>query len=102
MRSPPMRSHCVASVTRFGFRSLPRNSFCRTAHSFPPSGAIRWSMGAAAVKRHATVIDGLTVVFLLVFVSAVMGNVAGGLEVDAGDRRRDGVAQDRPDGDQEE
>jgi len=46
------------------------------------AGAIRWSMGAAAVKRHASVIDGLTVVFLLVFVSAVMGNVAGILLAD--------------------
>jgi hypothetical protein len=46
------------------------------------AGAIRWSMGAAAVKRHASVIDGLTVVFLLVFVSAVMGNVASSLLAD--------------------
>jgi BASS family bile acid:Na+ symporter len=44
--------------------------------------AIRWSMGAAAVKRHASVIDGLTVMFLFVFVSAVMGNVAGSLVAD--------------------
>jgi BASS family bile acid:Na+ symporter len=52
------------------------------AASMLVAGAIRWSMGAAAVKRHASVIDGLTVVFLLVFVSAVMGNVAGALLAD--------------------
>jgi len=52
------------------------------AGSMLVAGAIRWSMGAAAVKRHASVIDGLTVMFLFVFVSAVMGNVAGSLVAD--------------------
>jgi len=52
------------------------------AGSMLVAGAIRWSMGAAAVKRHASVIDGLTVMFLFVFVSAVMGNVAGSLLAD--------------------
>ena len=42
------------------------------------AAAIRWSAGSDAVKRHTRLIDGLTVVFLFVFVSAVMGNVAGG------------------------
>ena len=52
------------------------------AGSMLVAGAIRWSMGAAALKRHASVIDGLTVMFLFVFVSAVMGNVAGSLLAD--------------------
>ena len=42
------------------------------------AGAIRWSTGSDAIKRHARLIDGMTVIFLFVFVSAVMGNVAGG------------------------
>jgi len=42
------------------------------------AGAIRWSAGSEAIKRHARLIDGMTVVFLFVFVAAVMGNVAGG------------------------
>jgi BASS family bile acid:Na+ symporter len=42
------------------------------------AGAIRWSTGSGAIKRHARLIDGMTVIFLFVFVSAVMGNVAGG------------------------
>ena len=49
------------------------------AGSMLVSGTMRWGMGAAAVKRHARIIDGSTVVFLFVFVSAVMGNVAGSL-----------------------
>ncbi|HLJ01774.1 MAG TPA: Na+-dependent transporter [Bradyrhizobium sp.] len=42
------------------------------------ASAIRWSMGGEAIKRHARMIDGITILFLFVFVSAVMGNVAGG------------------------
>jgi hypothetical protein len=42
------------------------------------AGAIRMSAGSEAIKRHARLIDGMTVVFLFVFVAAVMGNVAGG------------------------
>ena len=49
------------------------------AGSMLVAGAMRWGMGAAAVKRHTKIIDGSTVVFLFVFVSAVMGNVAGSL-----------------------
>ena len=52
------------------------------AGSMLVAGAMRWGMGAAAVKRHARIIDGSTVVFLFVFVSAVMGNVAGALLAD--------------------
>jgi BASS family bile acid:Na+ symporter len=46
------------------------------------SVAIRWSVGAAGIRRHAREIDGLTIVFLFVFVAAVMGNVAGGCIAD--------------------
>jgi BASS family bile acid:Na+ symporter len=48
------------------------------AGSLCVAGAIRWTTGSEAVKRHARVIDGITVLFLFVFVAAVMGNVAGG------------------------
>ncbi|MGA6997669.1 MAG: Na+-dependent transporter, partial [Pseudolabrys sp.] len=34
-------------------------------------------VGASAIKRHREVIDGVNILFLLVFVSAVMGTVAG-------------------------
>jgi predicted Na+-dependent transporter len=43
---------------------------------------IRWTLGAAAIRRHNSPIDGFNVVILLVFVSAVMGNVAGNLWAD--------------------
>jgi BASS family bile acid:Na+ symporter len=46
------------------------------------ASAIRMCTGSEAVKRHARLIDGITVVFLFVFVSAVMGNVAGGILAD--------------------
>lgn len=52
------------------------------AGSLCVAGAIRWSTGSEAIKRHARLIDGMTVVFLFVFVSAVMGNVAGGFLAD--------------------
>jgi BASS family bile acid:Na+ symporter len=42
------------------------------------AGAIRMRAGGEAIKRHANLVDGITVLFLFVFVSAVMGNVAGG------------------------
>ena len=48
------------------------------AGSLCVAGAIRWTTGSDAVKRHARLIDGITVLFLFVFVAAVMGNVAGG------------------------
>jgi hypothetical protein len=48
------------------------------AGSLAIAGAIRWSAGSEAIKRHARLIDGITVIILFVFVSAVMGNVAGG------------------------
>jgi hypothetical protein len=52
------------------------------AGSLCVAGAIRWTTGSEAVKRHARLIDGITVLFLFVFVAAVMGNVAGGILAD--------------------
>lgn len=49
------------------------------AGSLCVAGALRWSLGNEAIKRHARLIDGMTVLLLFVFVSAVMGNVAGGV-----------------------
>ena len=49
------------------------------AGSLLVAGIVRWSIGAAAIARHKLPIDGLNIVVLLVFVSAVMGNVAGNL-----------------------
>jgi len=49
------------------------------AGSLMVAGAIRWAAGAAAISRHKLPIDGINIVILLVFVSAVMGNVAGNL-----------------------
>jgi hypothetical protein len=48
------------------------------AGSLCVASVIRWSLGSEAIQRHARVIDGMTVLFLFVFVAAVMGNVAGG------------------------
>jgi hypothetical protein len=40
------------------------------------ASVLRWSVGGDAIKRHGPLIDGLTVLFLFVFVAAVMGDVA--------------------------
>ena len=54
------------------------------AGSLLVAGAIRWSVGAAAIARHKAPIDGfnILVLVLFVFVAAVMGNVAGGFWAD--------------------
>ena len=52
------------------------------AGSLCVAAAIRWSVGAAAIVRHKREIDGLNILILLVFVCAVMGNVAGSLLAD--------------------
>jgi hypothetical protein len=52
------------------------------AGSLLVAGAIRWSVGAAAIRRHVRPIDGLNVLILFVFVAAVMGNVVGGFLAD--------------------
>jgi hypothetical protein len=46
------------------------------------AAAVRWVAGASAIKRHSDAIDGLNILFLLVFVSAVMGGVAGSFRAD--------------------
>jgi hypothetical protein len=46
------------------------------------AATIRWTFGGGAVERHARELDGLTVLFLFVFVAAVMGNVAGSFIAD--------------------
>lgn len=46
------------------------------------AGAIRWSVGVAAIIRHKAEIDGLNILILFVFVAAVMGNVVGGFWAD--------------------
>src|SRR6202035_5849168 len=48
------------------------------AGSLLVAGAIRWSVGAAAITRHKPAIDGFNILILFVFVAAVMGNVVGG------------------------
>src|SRR6202022_4238240 len=45
--------------------------------------AIRWTVGASAIKRHARAIDGLNILILFVFVAAVMASVVGNLLADA-------------------
>jgi len=52
------------------------------AASLLVASAVRRTVGASAIQRHALPIDGLTVIFLLVFVAAVMGNVIGGFLAD--------------------
>jgi hypothetical protein len=52
------------------------------AGSLLVAGAIRWSVGAAAIKRHRSEIDGINILILFVFVAAVMGNVVGGFWAD--------------------
>ena len=44
------------------------------AGSLMVATAIRWVAGAAAINRHKLPIDGINIVILLVFVSAVMGH----------------------------
>jgi hypothetical protein len=43
------------------------------------AAAIRWTVGAAAIKRHEAAIGGINILILFVFVAAVMGTVAGSL-----------------------
>jgi hypothetical protein len=52
------------------------------AGSLLVASAIRWTVGASAIKRHKGAIDGLNILILFVFVAAVMGNVVGGFFTD--------------------
>jgi BASS family bile acid:Na+ symporter len=56
--------------------------FAILAGSLFVAAAIRWSVGAAAIKRYATAIDGLNILILFVFVAAVMGTVVGSFLAD--------------------
>jgi BASS family bile acid:Na+ symporter len=49
------------------------------AGSLLVAGAIRRSVGEAAIKRHKGPIDGINILILFVFVAAVMGSVAGSI-----------------------
>jgi BASS family bile acid:Na+ symporter len=49
------------------------------AGSLLVAGAIRWSVGEAAIKWHKGPIDGINILILFVFVAAVMGSVAGSI-----------------------
>lgn len=46
------------------------------------AAAIRWIAGAAAIARHKDAIDGVNILLMLVFVTAVMGSVAGSFLAD--------------------
>ena len=52
------------------------------AGSLCVASAIRWTVGASAIKRHAGAIDGLNILILFVFVAAVMGSVVGNMLAD--------------------
>jgi predicted Na+-dependent transporter len=52
------------------------------AGSLAVAMTIRWIFGIAAIRRHRDSVDGINIVILLVFVSAVMGSVAGDLWAD--------------------
>jgi hypothetical protein len=56
--------------------------FAILAGSLFVASAIRWTVGAAAIKRHARAIDGFNILILFVFVAAVMGTVAGSFLAD--------------------
>jgi BASS family bile acid:Na+ symporter len=56
--------------------------FAILAGSLFVAAGIRWTAGAAAIKRHARAIDGLNIVILFVFVAAVMGTVVGSFLAD--------------------
>jgi len=56
--------------------------FTILAGSLFVAAAIRWTVGAAAIKRHEAAIGGLNILILFVFVAAVMGTVAGSLLAD--------------------
>jgi len=56
--------------------------FAILAGSLFVAAVIRRLVGAAAIKRHTQAIDGLNILFLLVFVTAVMATVAGNFLAD--------------------
>jgi len=56
--------------------------FAILAGSLFLAAAIRWIVGASTIKRHKEEIDGLNILLMLVFVTAVMGTVAGSFLAD--------------------
>lgn len=56
--------------------------FAILAGSLAVAAAIRRVVGAAAIERYRDAIDGLNILFMLVFVTAVMGTVAGSFLAD--------------------
>jgi BASS family bile acid:Na+ symporter len=56
--------------------------FAILAGSLLVAAAIRRIVGASTIRRHKEVMDGLNILFMLVFVSAVMGPVAGSFLAD--------------------
>jgi len=56
--------------------------FAIVAGSLFIAAAIRWTVGARAIERQKGVIDGINIIILFVFVSAVMGTVAGSFWAD--------------------
>ncbi len=56
--------------------------FAILAGSLFVAAAIRWTVGASAIKRHEDAIGGLNILILFVFVAAVMGTVAGSFLAD--------------------
>ena len=56
--------------------------FAILAGSLLVAAFIRRVIGAAAIERHREPIDGINIILMLVFVTAVMGNVAGGFIAD--------------------
>jgi hypothetical protein len=81
----------TASLFAYGFfgaelslspASLGLKLFAILGGSLVVAAAIRRSVGAAAIERQRDPIDGLNILLLLVFVSAVMGSVAGSFAAD--------------------
>jgi predicted Na+-dependent transporter len=62
--------------------ALGMKLFAILAASLLVAAVIRRLVGAAAIKRYRDPIDGLNILFLLVFVTAVMGTVAGSFLAD--------------------
>jgi hypothetical protein len=56
--------------------------FAILAGSLLVAAVIRWIVGAAAIERHREPIDGVNILLMLVFVTAVMGTVAGSFLAD--------------------
>ena len=56
--------------------------FAILAGSLFVAAVVRWTIGAAAIKQHKGVIDGINILILFVFVAAVMGTVIGSFLAD--------------------